>query len=69
MEKKKSTYSPLDFFPAASNYSGLRSALLSIALLPMIGMAQTVSSPNGNVTVKFSLTDDGQPTYEMEYKG
>lgn len=69
MEKKKSTYSPLDFFPAASNYSGLRSALLSIALLPMIGMAQTVSSPNGNVTVKFSLTNDGQPTYEMEYKG
>ena len=69
MEKKKPTYSPLDFFPAASNYSGLRSALLSIALLPMIGMAQTVSSPNGNVTVKFSLTNDGQPTYEMEYKG
>ncbi len=31
--------------------------------------AQEVSSPNGNVTVKFSLTATGQPTYEMTYKG
>ncbi len=29
--------------------------------------AQTVTSPNGNVAVKFSL-QDGRPTYEMSYK-
>ncbi len=30
--------------------------------------AQTVSSPDGNVVVKFSLSESGQPTYEMTYK-
>ena len=38
-------------------------------LLPMLAAAQTVKSPNGNVTVTFSLTGNGQPTYEMSYKG
>lgn len=31
--------------------------------------AQTVTSPNGNVSVTFSLTGNGVPTYEMNYKG
>ena len=35
----------------------------------MWAAAQTVTSPNGNVVVKFSLSDSGQPTYEMAYKG
>ena len=39
------------------------------ALLPMMAAAQTVKSPNGNVSLTFSLTDKGQPTYEMSYKG
>ena len=39
-----------------------------LCLLPLLGQAQTVKSPNGNVTVKFSLTDNGRPTYEMMYK-
>jgi hypothetical protein len=39
-----------------------------LCLLPFLGQAQTVKSPNGNVTVKFSLTDNGRPTYEMMYK-
>ena len=39
------------------------------ALLPMMAAAQTVKSPNGNVSLTFSLTDKGQPTYEMTYKG
>ena len=30
---------------------------------------QTVKSPNGNITVSFSLTGNGIPTYEMTYKG
>ena len=40
-----------------------------LALLPMMVAAQTVTSPNGNVTLTFSLTEQGQPTYEMSYKG
>lgn len=46
-----------------------RISLLAFALLPLLAMAQTVTSPNGNVTVKFSLSESGQPTYEMTYKG
>ncbi|MBQ7421737.1 MAG: glycoside hydrolase family 97 protein [Prevotella sp.] len=43
---------------------------LATFLLPMLAVAQTlVSSPNGNITVKFSITDEGIPTYEMTYKG
>ncbi|WP_337782784.1 glycoside hydrolase family 97 N-terminal domain-containing protein, partial [Segatella sp.] len=38
-------------------------------LLPMLAAAQTIKSPNGNVSVTFSLTEKGQPTYEMSYKG
>ena len=30
--------------------------------------AQTISSPNGNVTLTFSL-DNTRPTYTMTYKG
>ena len=30
-------------------------------LLPMLAVAQTVKSPNGNVSVTFSLTEKGQP--------
>ncbi len=45
------------------------SVLLAGFMLPMLAAAQTVKSPNGNVTVTFSLTGNGQPTYEMSYKG
>ena len=38
-------------------------------LLPLLAAAQIVKSPNGNVSVTFSLTGNGQPTYEMSYKG
>jgi len=31
--------------------------------------AQTVTSPNGDVAVKFTLRDGGRPSYEMTYKG
>ena len=46
-----------------------RNILLSLLLLPLAMMAQTVKSPNGNVELKFSLTGNGRPTYEMNYKG
>ncbi len=45
----------------------MRKLLLSLALIPLWAMAQTVKSPNGNVAVTFSL-DNGKPTYEMTYK-
>ena len=45
----------------------MRKILLALMLLPMLAMAQTVKSPNGNVSVKFSL-DNGRPVYEMTYK-
>ena len=44
------------------------SVILSFLLLPMLAAAQTVTSPDGNVVLKFSLSASGQPTYEMSYK-
>ncbi|MBM6674439.1 glycoside hydrolase family 97 protein [Marseilla massiliensis] len=46
----------------------MRKVLMALLLLPLMATAQTVTSPNGNVEVKFSL-DNGRPTYEMTYKG
>ena len=45
------------------------SVLLMGLLLPMFAAAQTVKSPDGNVSLTFSLAGNGQPTYEMSYKG
>ena len=45
----------------------MRKILFALMLLPMMAMAQTVKSPNGNVSVKFSL-DNGRPVYEVSYK-
>ncbi len=39
-----------------------------LALLPFMAAGQTVTSPNGNVSLSFSLDDNGRPTYEMKYK-
>ena len=36
--------------------------------ITLVASAQTVTSPNGNVVVKFSLTANGVPTYEVSYK-
>ena len=44
------------------------SNLFVLTLLSLMAIAQEVTSPNGNVTVKFSL-DNGVPKYEMAYKG
>lgn len=35
----------------------------------MMAAAQTVKSPDGNVALTFTLSDNGCPTYEMTYKG
>lgn len=41
---------------------------LASILFSLPTLAQEVSSPNGQVTVKFALTDSGAPTYAMTYK-
>ena len=41
---------------------------IAALLLPLTAAAQTVTSPNGNVSLTFSLTGNGVPTYEMKYK-
>lgn len=38
-------------------------------LLPLMALASTVKSPNGNIVVNFSVDGQGRPTYEMTYKG
>ena len=42
--------------------------LLAALLMPLAALAQTVTSPDGNVVLKFSL-DNGRPTYQLDYKG
>ena len=49
--------------------SKLSNFILAALLVPAWASAQTVTSPNGNVKLSFSLSETGQPTYEMTYKG
>ena len=44
-------------------------SVLFFACLGLAVSAQSISSPDGNITVKFSLTGNGVPTYEISYKG
>ena len=37
--------------------------------MPMMAMAGSVKSPNGNIELKFSINETGRPVYEMTYKG
>ncbi len=46
-----------------------RSLFLMLLLAPMLAAAATVTSPDGNVTLKFYTDNAGRPTYEMTYKG
>lgn len=49
--------------------SKLFNFILAALLVPAWALAQTVTSPDGNVKLSFSLSETGQPTYEMTYKG
>ena len=42
--------------------------LMSLLMLPLMAVAGEVTSPNGNVRVKFYTDNQGRPTYEMTYK-
>lgn len=46
----------------------LQILLLSLLALSLQAMGQTVTSPDGQVAVKFTL-DTGRPVYQMTYKG
>ena len=48
--------------------SKLSNFILAALLVPAWASAQTVTSPNGNVKLTFSLSETGQLTYEMAYK-
>ena len=49
--------------------TGVRPLFLTLlTLFPMLSQGQTVTSPDGNVSVNFSL-DNTRPVYEMSYKG
>ena len=46
-----------------------KNLLATLLAMPLLAMAGTVKSPNGNIVVNFSVDDSGRPTYEMTYKG
>ena len=48
----------------------MRNIVVLLFLLSSLTLSATeVSSPNGNISLKFSLSQFGQPVYEMTYKG
>ncbi|MGK0253535.1 MAG: hypothetical protein ACI9OE_001008 [Mariniflexile sp.] len=49
----------------------MKSFVLTLALLFLvfdIAVSQELKSPNGQLTMQFSLTNDGTPTYQLSYK-
>ena len=38
------------------------------AFMAMVASAQTVTSPDGNIVLNFSLNENGVPTYKIDYK-
>ncbi|MFV8280622.1 glycoside hydrolase family 97 protein [Christiangramia marina] len=49
----------------------IKTSIFSLLLLLVSGFttAQSLSSPNAELEMNFSLTDSGEPTYELTYKG
>ena len=43
--------------------------LLVVSILAISASAQTLTSPDGNLVMKFSLTKKGKPIYTLSYKG
>lgn len=43
-------------------------ATVCCALVALFAPAQTITSPDGNISLSFSLNGKGVPTYEIEYK-
>ena len=49
----------------------IKTSIFSLLLVLVSGftIAQNLSSPNAELKMNFSLTDAGEPTYELTYKG
>ena len=45
-----------------------KNLLLALLMLPLLTMAQSVKSPNGNMVLNFQLAEGGVPMYEIHYK-
>ena len=45
-----------------------RNVWMAMLMMPLMALAAEVSSPNGNVKLKFYLDEGGRPTYELSYK-
>ena len=43
--------------------------LLGMLLASLSMAAATITSPNGNIELKFYVDQQGRPVYEMSYKG
>ena len=43
--------------------------VLLLAVAPLMALAASVKSPNGNIELKFSVDGQGRLVYEMLYKG
>ena len=43
--------------------------VMLLAVAPLMALAASVKSPNGNIELKFSVDNQGRPVYEMSYKG
>jgi hypothetical protein len=47
----------------------LCSLLLFMSLVPFLAQAQEINSPNKNLILKFELSANGAPSYQLSYKG
>ena len=67
MNSKKNKHSATSL----SRLGGLLTNILlgCMMLFSVSASAQKVSSPDGNLSVEFSLTGDGVPTYQVSFKG
>ena len=43
--------------------------ILALLVMPMMALAGSIKSPNGNIELNFSVDNTGRPFYEMTYKG
>ena len=43
--------------------------LLAVAMAVSVSAKQTLTSPNGNLTLTFEIGEGGKPLYSLDYKG
>ena len=55
--------------PLAFRKAGRALAFLCLCFLWQLAQAEEIKSPNGKLTLQFSLQNDGVPTYHLTYKG